>query len=174
MKRLWQGLVVITAIAFATCVLQGIAGAQITRTTAATKTAGPSLSGQPGSTADMQLISPEDLVKVLQAPKSEKPLILNIGPRVLYMQAHIPGAEFIGPASEHQALDALRARVKSLPKSKYIVIYCGCCPWSHCPNVQPAYKALTDMGFKKVNALYIAGNFGSDWVYKGYPTARGQ
>jgi thiosulfate/3-mercaptopyruvate sulfurtransferase len=121
----------------------------------------------------MQIITPEDLVKLLQNPKATKPLILNVGPRVLYDQAHIPGAEYIGATYEPQAVEALRARVKSLPRTKFIVIYCGCCPWNHCPNVNPAYKALTDMGFKKVNALYIPDNLGADWVYKGYPTTRG-
>ena len=43
-----------------------------------------------------QLINPEDLVKILQSPTGEKPLILNVGPHLLYMQAHIPGAEYIG------------------------------------------------------------------------------
>jgi len=122
----------------------------------------------------MQLITPEDLVKILQAPKGVKPLILNIGPRVLYAQAHIPGAEFIGPTSEPQSLEALRIRVKSLPRGKLIVVYCGCCPWNHCPNVQPAYKMLSEMGFKRAAVLYIANNIGVDWVYRGYPTTRGQ
>ena len=49
----------------------------------------------PGSA---QLINPETLVNILQSPKAEKPLILNIGPHLLYMQAHIPGAEFMGPS----------------------------------------------------------------------------
>ena len=47
----------------------------------------------PGSA---QLINPEDLVKILQSPKGDKPLILNVGPHLLYMQAHIPGSEYIG------------------------------------------------------------------------------
>ena len=46
----------------------------------------------PGSA---QLINPEDLVKILQSPKGEKPLILNIGPRALYLQAHIPAPNIL-------------------------------------------------------------------------------
>jgi thiosulfate/3-mercaptopyruvate sulfurtransferase len=121
-----------------------------------------------------QLISPEDLVKILQAPKGEKPLILNVGPRLLFVQAHIPGAEYIGAASEPQGIQALRDRVKSLPRNKFIVVYCGCCPWNHCPNVSPAYSELRAMGFTKMKVLYIPSNIGADWVYKGYPTARGE
>jgi len=30
------------------------------------------------------------------------------------------------------------------------------------------------MGFTNVKVLYIADNFGADWVDKGYPTAKGE
>jgi thiosulfate/3-mercaptopyruvate sulfurtransferase len=121
-----------------------------------------------------QLINPQDLVNVLQAPKEQKPLILNVGPSLLYMQAHIPGAEYIGAASTPQGMHELRGRVKALPKNTAIVLYCGCCPWSHCPNVGPAYNELHKLGFSNVKVLYIADNFGTDWVDKGYPTIRNQ
>ena len=121
-----------------------------------------------------QLISPEDLVKVLQGPKGDIPLVLSVGPSLLYMQAHVPGAEYIGAASTPQGMQSLRTRVKSLPKTASIVLYCGCCPWSHCPNVRPAYDELHKLGFSNVKVLYIADNIGADWVEKGYPTIRGQ
>src|ERR1017187_10328881 len=66
----------------------------------------------PGSA---QLINPEDLVKILQSPTGEKPLVLNVGPHLLYMQAHIPGAEYIGAGSDSQGIESLRRRVKPLP-----------------------------------------------------------
>lgn len=125
----------------------------------------------PGSA---QLINPEELVAILQSPKGPKPLVLNVGPHLVYMQAHIPGAEFIGPSSDSQGMESLRRRVKSLPHNTFIVLYCGCCPWDHCPNVRPAYYELQKAGFSKVKVLYIADNFGVDWVYKGYPTIKGQ
>ena len=125
----------------------------------------------PGSA---QLINPEDLVKILQAPKGEKPLILNVGPHLLYMQAHIPSSEYIGAGSDSQGIESLRRRVKPLPHNTFIVLYCGCCPWSHCPNVRPAYNELHKAGFTNVKVLYIADNFGTDWVYKGYPAIKGQ
>ncbi len=129
---------------------------------------------QPASElAQSQLIKPEELVKVLQAGKS-KPLILNVGPRMLYVQAHIPGAEFIGAGSDPETIKQLQVRVKSLPRSKSIVLYCGCCPWTHCPNVTPAYTELHKMGFTNVKVLYLADNLGTDWVYKGYPTVLGK
>jgi thiosulfate/3-mercaptopyruvate sulfurtransferase len=125
----------------------------------------------PGS---RQLIKPEELLKVLQSPAAEKPLILDVGPHVLYMQAHIPGAEYIGAAFTTQGIELLRKRVKALPKTKSIVLYCGCCPWEHCPNVRPAYDELHKLGFANVKVLYIANNIGTDWVDKGYPTIKGQ
>jgi thiosulfate/3-mercaptopyruvate sulfurtransferase len=123
----------------------------------------------PGSA---QLITPEDLVKILQSATAVKPLILNVGPHLIYLQAHIPGAEYIGPGSESRSIEQLRTRVKSLPRDQFIVLYCGCCPWNHCPNVRPAYNELHTMGFTKVKVLYIADNFGADWVYKGYPSVK--
>ena len=120
-----------------------------------------------------QLINPEDLAKIIQAGK-EKPLMLQVGSHVLYAQAHIPGSEYIGPGSSEAGLQQLRKRVGALPRGRSIVLYCGCCPWSHCPNVQPALEALRGMGFTKVTVLYIADNFGTNWVDKGYPTARGE
>jgi hypothetical protein len=110
---------------------------------------------------------------ILQSAKSEKPLMIQVGSHVLYTQAHIPGSEYIGPASSETGLQSLRKRVESLPRSKFIVLYCGCCPWSHCPNVKPADDALHAMGFTNVKILYIADNFGADWVEKGYPVGKG-
>ena len=127
----------------------------------------PSLS--PGA-----LIMPEDLAKILRAPGDARPLVIQVGFRVLYAQGHIPGAEHIGPASEEEMLAKLQKRVASLPRGTFIVLYCGCCPWVHCPTVRPAYAALHRMGFTRLKVLYIANNFGRDWMSKGYPTEQGE
>jgi len=123
--------------------------------------------------AASRLINPSELVRILQSAKSEKPLMIQVGSHVLYTQAHIPGSEYIGPASSESGLQSLRKRVQSLPRNKFIVLYCGCCPWSHCPNVKPADDALHAMGFTNVKILCIANNFGADWVEKGYPVGKG-
>lgn len=120
-----------------------------------------------------RLINPEDLVKLLQTSGKEKPLMIQVGSHVLFSQAHIPRSEYIGPASSESGLQQLRKRVESLPRTKFIVLYCGCCPWSHCPNVKPADDALQALGFTNVKVLYIADNFGTNWVDKGYPAAKG-
>ena len=132
-----------------------------------------SASGQATSIPSSRQITTEQLLKVLQSSAKEKPVIIQVGSHVLYVQAHVPGSEYIGPASSEAGLQQLRKRVESLPRTKFIVLYCGCCPWSHCPNVKPADDALQSMGFSNVKVLYIANNFGTDWVDKGYPTAKG-
>jgi thiosulfate/3-mercaptopyruvate sulfurtransferase len=125
---------------------------------------------QPGSP---ELIQPEELAKVLKSSVA-KPIVFNVGPRLIYVQAHIRGAEFIGPTAKPEGLEKLRARAASLPRDSFLVIYCGCCPWEHCPNIRPAYKELKQMGFTRVKVLYIATSFGTDWVDKGYPAAKGE
>ena len=138
------------------------------------------VSSKPKTTADEspgaapELIQPEELAKIVQSPKGARPLIFQVGFRVLYQQAHVPGAEYIGPASEPAGIQRLRQRVQDLPRTQYIVVYCGCCPWSKCPNADPAYNELRALGFRNVKLLYIADNFGKDWVDKGYPVAKGE
>ncbi len=129
---------------------------------------------QASSIPTSQLLNPDELVKMLQAPQGEKPLLIQVGSHVLYQQAHIPGSEYLGPASSESGLQRLSKRVAPLPRNSFIVIYCGCCPWSHCPNVKPASDALRAMGFTNVKVLYIADNFGANWVDKGYPTSKGE
>ena len=123
-------------------------------------------------TSTLQTISVDELVQILKSSQA-KPLLFHVGPHMLYQQAHIPGSEFLGQGSTPEAQQNLRNRVASLPKKTAIILYCGCCPWSHCPNVNPAYDTLKQLGFTDVKVLYIPNNFGADWVYKGYPTAKG-
>jgi thiosulfate/3-mercaptopyruvate sulfurtransferase len=129
--------------------------------------------GQWSSIAPGRLISAEDLVKIIQSGK-DKPLMLQVGSHILFLQAHIPGSEYAGAGATEAGLQQLRKRVVSLPRNKFIVLYCGCCPWNHCPNVKPADDALHAIRFTNVKVLYIADNFGTNWVAKGYPTAKGE
>lgn len=119
------------------------------------------------------LIQPEELATLLRSSKP-KPLVLQVGFRVLYAQAHISGSEYVAAGSSPGGIRRIRERVEKLPRNKAIVLYCGCCPWIHCPNVQPAYQELQTMGFTNVKVLYIAHDFGTDWVGKGYPVESGQ
>ena len=121
----------------------------------------------------LKTLTSEELVRALQHPHA-KPLLVHVGSHMLYLQAHIPGSEYLGAGSTEQGIQNLRRRVGGLPKSTAIVLYCGCCPWSHCPNVNPPYETLQQMGFTNVKVLYLANNFGADWVDKGYPVAKGE
>lgn len=40
--------------------------------------------------------------------------------------------------------------------------------------MNPAYDALAKLGFTNVKVLYMANNFGADWVDKGYPIIKGE
>lgn len=131
------------------------------------------VAAQAASISQARQISIAELVKLLQPAEKGRPLIIQVGSHVLYSQAHIPGSEYIGPAASDGGIRQLRKRVASLTRTKLIVLYCGCCPWNHCPNVKPAYDALQAMGFRNFKVLYIADNFGTNWVDKGYPTAKG-
>ena len=118
------------------------------------------------------LVQPADFAATLAASAAPKPLILQVGFRKAYAQAHIPGSEYVGAASDEDGLKGLRERVAALPRDSAIVIYCGCCPWRKCPNIAAAYDALQQLGFKNVKVIHIPEDFGTDWVDKGFPTAK--
>lgn len=118
------------------------------------------------ATAEMPQIQPKDLAAQLS---STKPVVLQVGPNVLFRSKHIPGAIFAGPAGTPQGIELLKAEAAKLPHDREIVIYCGCCPWDHCPNVRPAIEALKQMGFTRVKAMFVASNFKTDWIDHGYP-----
>ncbi len=115
-----------------------------------------------------QLIQPTELVKLLNS-KTDAPLVIQVGSQVFYQEARIPGAKYAGPGSRPAGLQALEKIAAAGPKDKFIVLYCGCCPWGHCPNVAPAFQHLHELGYTNVKVLYLANNFGDDWVRKGYP-----
>ncbi|WP_109484378.1 rhodanese-like domain-containing protein [Occallatibacter savannae] len=121
-----------------------------------------------------QQMQPAELVTLLKTDGAERPVVLQVGSRVMFQQAHIPGSKFAGPGSQPSGLALLKKVTGPIKKDQLIVIYCGCCPWGRCPNIGPAYKQLHDLGFTNVKALYLANNFGDDWASKGYPTDRGE
>ncbi len=117
-----------------------------------------------------QTVQPADLAKELgDAKGADKPKVVCVAPHALYEGGHIPGALFHGPGSSAQGIDDLKKWAQSEPRTENIVIYCGCCPLDHCPNLRPAFVALKDMGFKRLRALLIPTNFYTDWVQPGYP-----
>jgi len=125
-----------------------------------------------GLAADLALIQPNEAAVQLAA-KGRHAAIFQIGPNVLYRSKHIPGSVYAGPASRPEGLALLKNAVDKLPRDSEIVVYCGCCPWDHCPNVKPAMDLLKQMGFTRAKALYLETGFARDWIEKGYPVESG-
>ena len=111
-----------------------------------------------------QLLAPAELAKVLNDPKSSQPTIYSIG-----MQAIIKGSIDIGPVMMPENLNSLKQKFGKLPKNAQIVVYCGCCPFSRCPNVRPAMKLLKEMQFTNFKLLNLPDNVKVDWIDKDYP-----
>jgi thiosulfate/3-mercaptopyruvate sulfurtransferase len=111
-----------------------------------------------------QLMEPADLAKILNDAKAAQPMIYCIGP-----QAVIKNSIFIGPTGTKDNLNKFREQVSKLAKDADIVIYCGCCPFSRCPNIRPAFKVLNELGFKNPKLLNIAKNMKVDWIDHDYP-----
>jgi thiosulfate/3-mercaptopyruvate sulfurtransferase len=114
------------------------------------------------------IIMPEALNNELKSSK-EKPMLIQMGFKMLFDQDHIPGSVFAGPAFKQEGIEALKETLKNVDHNKNIVLYCGCCKWVDCPNIHPGFKAVKDMGFKNVKLLYLKNTFMIDWVNKGYP-----
>jgi thiosulfate/3-mercaptopyruvate sulfurtransferase len=113
---------------------------------------------------EKQLIAPAELARILNDPNELKPVIFSIGP-----SGTIKSAIELGPASDQKNLDKLKIWLTKLPKDGNIVIYCGCCPFEHCPNIRPAFKLLNERKFTNAKLLSLEHNLKADWIDKGYP-----
>lgn len=111
-----------------------------------------------------QLISPEILAARIQSGEAANMLILNTGP-----VEDIPGAVHIGEVEKSANVKKLARFLDDQPRDKEIVIYCGCCPLSGCPNIEPAYKKLAQMKFTNFRILNMPQDLQEDWIDKGYP-----
>lgn len=121
-----------------------------------------------------QTIEPAALAKEISGPASQRPKIVCVGFHTLYEGAHVPGAVFRGPAMNAAGIADLKKWAAPLPRSAELVVYCGCCPLAHCPNVRPAFEALRAMGFTRLKVLLLPHDFAHDWVDTGYPVAKGK
>ncbi len=121
------------------------------------------LAQNPVNWTNDQLMEPSALVPVLKSGK-DIPTIFSIGPGAV-----IPKSKDIGMIREAQNLKKFKAQLADLPRDSKIVVYCGCCPYEHCPNVRPAIQALKEMGFNNFKLLDLPHNIRVDWINKGYP-----
>ena len=136
----------------------------LTIATAMFATSNVSAQGQNDPWTPQQLLAPADLAKVLNDPKSAKPIVYCIG-----MDAVIKGSIDVGPTMMPKNLNTLKQKVGKLPKNASIVVYCGCCPFSRCPNIRPAMELLKSMQFTNYKLLNLPQNVKVDWLDKGYP-----
>ncbi|MCE1198894.1 MAG: hypothetical protein LWW85_07985 [Marinilabiliales bacterium] len=113
-----------------------------------------------------QLMEPAELASILNHPKQPQPIVFSIG-----MQAIVKNSIEIGPVVMPENLSTLKSKLEKLPKNSAIVVYCGCCPFSRCPNVRPAMNLLKSMQFTNYKLLNLPQNIKVDWIDKGYPMA---
>jgi thiosulfate/3-mercaptopyruvate sulfurtransferase len=128
-------------------------------------------SGDPWTAA--QTVQPADFAKELAAGKS-KPTVLFVGFQRLYSAGHIQGAQYHGSGGRPEGLAEIKKWAEPLPRSINLVIYCGCCPLDHCPNLRPPFTMLHDMGFTKLRVLILPTSFAVDWAEKGLPYGKGE
>jgi hypothetical protein len=113
-----------------------------------------------------QLMEPADLAAMINNADTHLPVILNIG-----AVEDIKGARHIGPVGKPENMEKFKAEINSLAKNAQLVIYCGCCPFSKCPNIRPAFLELTKAGFTNIKVLNLPVNLTTNWASKGYPMA---
>ena len=113
-----------------------------------------------------QLMPPAQLAQRLQSGKNI-PVLFSIGP-----SAVIPHSIDIGMVQEKENLQKLEKQLRSVPKGSTVVVYCGCCPYAHCPNVRPAMALLKKMKFTHYYLLDLPHNIKTDWMDKRYPTGK--
>jgi thiosulfate/3-mercaptopyruvate sulfurtransferase len=113
-----------------------------------------------------QLIEPAALAKTIESNEN-LPLIYCVGPGVV-----IPHSIDIGMTNNEKNLAKFKDSLSTLPPNTNIVIYCGCCPFDHCPNVRPAIALLQQMKFTNYHLLDLPHNIKTDWIAKGYPQVK--
>ncbi len=111
-----------------------------------------------------QLMDTKTLADKINKNKMKQTVVINIGP-----DGFIKNSFNAGPGKSKESIDNMRSFLSKVSKDKEVVLYCGCCPFDICPNIRPAFKALTDLGYKKAKLLNIPKNIKVDWIAKGYP-----
>jgi thiosulfate/3-mercaptopyruvate sulfurtransferase len=119
------------------------------------------------------LLAPGALAARIDDVKSGKVAVLYVGPDTLFARGHVPGARKVGPVNSDEGRRALADTLAKIPAETEIVLYCGCCPVKHCPNVRPASAALRSLGRANAHVLDLPTRFAMDWVDKGYPVENG-
>ena len=138
----------------------------VNKVVAQTKQPMPSDLGITNPWQENDLLHPEKLLKIINSGRQAY-TIINIG-----AVDDIKGARHIGPVSKTENMVKLSTSVAGLEKNTLLVIYCGCCPFSKCPNIRPAFSTLKKAGFTQLRLLNLPTNLQTDWIAKRYPMAK--
>ena len=111
-----------------------------------------------------QLMPPAELATIIRDKSAHQPIVFSIGPGAM-----VKGSIDIGAVQKKENLEKFREALAKLPKNADIVIYCGCCPFAHCPNIRPAFQLLNEMKFTNQKLLSLQTNIRVDWIDQGYP-----
>src|ERR1700753_2329476 len=71
---------------------------------------------------EAQQMTPAELVMMLKAASDHAPMVIQVGSRMMFAQAHISRAIYAGPGSQAAGLEMLEKAVASVPKTKMILI----------------------------------------------------
>ena len=119
------------------------------------------------------LIQIDELAAILADSTAGHLALVHVGFEPLYRSGHIPGSKYVGAGSKPDGLAGLKQYLSTLPAEQPVVLYCGCCPWTDCPNVRPAFQVAKETGRSHIRVLYITGNLERDWIAKGLPIVKG-
>ena len=72
---------------------------------------------EPSPIPAADLINAQDLVKILQSPKGERPLLIYVGFRFPYTQAHLPGSEYMVRPPTKQWCSSCASEWKGSPEA---------------------------------------------------------
>jgi len=112
---------------------------------------------------EKQLIESAELATIINTNNSI-PIIISVGPGAV-----IPHSVNAGMANSKEGIEKLKSVLQNIAKTEKIVLYCGCCPFEHCPNVRPAIDLLKEWKFTNYYLLNLSTNIKVDWIDKGYP-----
>lgn len=111
-----------------------------------------------------QLMDAGDLARLISDSIASQPMLLSIGPAAV-----IKNSIDIGAVHEQANFEKLAFELDKLSRDSVVVIYCGCCPFNHCPNIRPAFRLMNEMKFTRHKLLNLPRNIKMDWLDKGYP-----
>jgi len=118
-------------------------------------------------------MAPSDLAAQLDRVRDGAIDVLHVGPAYLFGKARVPHSRHAGEASTGDGYAAIVAELRKLPPDRDVVLYCGCCPTTHCPNIGPAQRAAREVGLRRARLLDLPTNLRTDWIAHGYPVEKG-